>query len=480
MRALVVSLLLLCAVAPSAAAKGKKKQPPIQRTEAVVLTGAQLPTLLKDDNRRTDLIAYRWKTRKGKGGRWVRIAVQVDQRAQVDFGQNPANGSVPLTGDKTIYGTPPIGRTTLAYTDFNTFVGTDPQFSLDADDEVAFMASDAGSKAPKGAGQGPGAVGKPVAVRVRDPIDGKVRWAYISWQTSKKSKLPRFKSHVRYAFNLTSGDYKTTYKRRDGPNPESSFVTTDDYTVGFSDRWFFDQLRIKAGGASGAEILDGYKFAFSSGGCGRSEATFNEAEGAFIANIDGPVRAIRSYVGANSGPYTQRTHYLYESRHQIDTELRVHPVPGPFTHYDLSPEAAGMTYLNQLRQTGAPVDGAPDGISGGPVPRWNLWRGQQGSFFLAERVETSIQASFEANLSFFHEDNSSAPSFAQCWGDADLIGAAGLRSTTSIPNTDVGASDFLRARSTNVYAPPGESAANAELWSQQLDRPLQVSAKRFK
>ncbi len=45
--------------------------------------------------------------------------------------------------------------------------------------------------------------------------------------------------------------------------------------------------------------------------CGTAAAaghTFSAAEGAFIVNKSGPVRALRAYIGANSGPYTGRLH----------------------------------------------------------------------------------------------------------------------------------------------------------------------------
>ena len=41
------------------------------------------------------------------------------------------------------------------------------------------------------------------------------------------------------------------------------------------------------------------EFQFTPYYCGRSIKTFTEGPTAFIANIDGPVRAIRSWVGAN-------------------------------------------------------------------------------------------------------------------------------------------------------------------------------------
>ena len=85
---------------------------------------------------------------------------------------------------------------------------------------------------------------------------------------------------------------------------------------------------------------------------GARENTFNDAEGAFIANKSGPVRAIRSYIGANSGPLTQREHIFYERRQDIRTFLRVHAIPGIMDYFDYAPAASGMTYKNNANTGG--------------------------------------------------------------------------------------------------------------------------------
>ena len=144
-------------------------------------------------------------------------------------------------------------------------------------------------------------------------LDGKTKraWIYL-FKRSGNLSPGAGKQFVNYDFNLLSGNYKTTYKLQDGPNPENSTVTTPYYTDHFSDRWLNDQLKVTTAGSSGVDILDRAKAQFAPGNCGRSENTFNDAEGAFIANKSGPVRAIRSYIGANSGPLTQREHIFYE------------------------------------------------------------------------------------------------------------------------------------------------------------------------
>ena len=151
-------------------------------------------------------------------------------------------------------------------------------------------------------------------VRFDDPNgEDDTGWVYL-FRTHRRLDPAAGQDYVDYDFRLTSGDYKTTYRRGTGPNPETSRSTTATYEIGCSDRWIEDDWRVHAGAATGADILDGHKNQFSVDFCGRSNATFAAAEGAFVANIDGPVRASAATSGANSGPLTQRTHLMYRDR----------------------------------------------------------------------------------------------------------------------------------------------------------------------
>jgi len=271
-----------------------------------------------------------------------------------------------------------------------------------------------------------------------------------------------------------------SYHRAAGPNPEASTISTSDYTAGFSDRWFFDRLGISAGAASGADILDGYKFAFAPGSCTRSEATFNSGEGAFVVNKDGPVRAIRSYVGANSGPYTERTDLFYADRHDIITDLRVHPIPSLFTQYDLSSAAIGMTYYDEQHQGGVPVDGNPDALAGSTPSLWHMWKGPQGTLIADDQVQSSFAASFLGSATAFYMDDSTPP-VSQCWGDSQQIGAAGLSAAPpgGIPATAPGSPDYLRAVSSDLMTSPNVVPSRAALLHQALLHHLLALAGRF-
>ena len=58
----------------------------------------------------------------------------------------------------------------LVYTSPNTWTGADPNAKFDADDELVFMARDAGVQAPVGTRPTGTAAGSSEAVRVTDPL----------------------------------------------------------------------------------------------------------------------------------------------------------------------------------------------------------------------------------------------------------------------------------------------------------------------
>src|ERR1043166_6788523 len=162
-----------------------------------------------------------------------------------------------------VYNTNAFGVVTLAYADVNTYCGGDSNPTFDADDELVFMAKDTANRA------------------------------------APATCLPN-------------------YDTRSGPNLEDSAVTTPYYREHFSDRWIHNQTQVFTAGSDGIDILDRHQNQFAPGICSRTEDTFSNGEGAFFANKTGPVRAVRSYMGANSGPTTERDHLFYEQRHRSE------------------------------------------------------------------------------------------------------------------------------------------------------------------
>jgi hypothetical protein len=422
--------------------------------DSVVLTGSQLPAL--STVAAGDVVAFRWV----QG--WGQVPVQVDERKQVSF-QTVYNNAVSANFTTTVYADP------------GTFTGADSNGNVDSDDEVAFMAKDVGVEAPGDAGNPAGVVaGSGVKVRVRTTLGGTTREGFIYLFKRSGSLDPGAGQHyVSYQFNLLSGDYKTTYKLADGPNPENSTVSTPYYVDHFSDRWLNDQIKVKAGDASEADILDRHKALLLPGNCGRSEDTFDDAEGAFIANKVGPVRAIRSYIGANSGPLTQREHVFYEQREDIRTFLRVHAIPGPWDFFDYSAAASGMTYRNNLNTGGVTIDGNPDSPVDGLLS-WESVDGPQGGLSMVHTLSTDISG---LNVTSHYLDDSTPGTGAetQCTGDAQAFGESGPWINSNLPNTDPRSTPFNSLTSTRTIYFEDPDKADGAARAAAVGSPFDVS-----
>jgi hypothetical protein len=425
------------------------------------MTGADVPSLAGIAP--GDLVAFKYDAG------WQQIPVQVDERAAKDFGP--------------IYNQASIGVTEVQYTDSGTFTGADPNPTLDPDDEIAFMARDAGD--PAGAAAEPAGViaGTGLQLTITDPIDAGTGYVYLFAQDGSLD-AGAGQQYVSYTFNLLSGPYLSTYDLDDthpelDGNPENSTITTASYTYHFGDRWQADALTISTAGASNVDILDRHKPLFGPGFCVRSEDTFDgyvdtqPIEGAFVINKSGPVRAIRSYVGANSGPLTQREHVFYDQRQDIRTFLRVHAIPSVMDFMDYSPAANGMTYYNDLNLAGVAIDGNPESPALGAIT-WELVDGPQGALFMSHAATTNIQGF--TYTSYYLDD--STPSTAQCTGDATAYGSSGLYVNQSIPNTDPwqGGTSILHTTRTMYFLPPGQDATDAAALDTRARAPLAVSS----
>ena len=187
---------------------------------------------------------------------------------------------------------------------------------------------------------------------------------------------------------------------RYGPRPETSEVRTENYVRRFRDRWFDDDIEIHRGDATGADILDRHDAQFDTldASCVRTQATYAAGEGAFVINKEGPVRALRDFIGANSGPHVQRQHIFYDAKEVINTYLRVHAVPGVTDFFDYSEAGIGLTYSSGIAGVGAvnqgiTIDGVPDpfvpfvGTSG--VDGWEAVDGPQGGLTMPQRFVTN-------------------------------------------------------------------------------------------
>ncbi len=452
MRTTFVVLTVVAGVAAAAHAQASSLD---RDRDPVVMVGADLPDL-------TGLavnlvVAFRYDDG------WQQIPVQIDERKVVEF-SDVYNG---------LYGG---GVFTTAYTDPNTYCGADTDPTFDSDDELVFMAKDAGDRAGPGSGEPSGVVaGSGVELEISDSLDSGTGYVYLF--VSNGSLTPDAgQDYVNYTFDLLAGEYIPNYDLADGPNPEDSVAWSAYYRTRFADRWIRDEVNVYAGGATGVDILDRHKNMFSPGECGRTEDTFSDGEGAFFANKDGPVRAIRSYMGANSGPLTQRVHRFYEQRQDIATHLRVHVIPSVMDLYDYSPAATGMTYYNDVYTSGVTIDGVPDSVGMAQIT-WEMVTGAQGALLLSHAFETDITLNYI--YSYYSDD--STPSTTQCTGDDYEYGTSGLWVAQIIPNTDplMGEYYYLTSLRRVGYAAPGQTITDAALHHDQVTTPLTVSSQSY-
>jgi hypothetical protein len=441
--------------------------------DPVVLSGASTPKLLGALPSR--VVAYAWD-----GSAWHQIPVQVDERDLVSPGKilNRPTSTWPKVADGgatyriLAYTTPTSAAAGLSWTD--TYTGADSDPTLDTNDEIVFLADDTGQQAPTGTGA-PANVdaGTREDVKVIDPLSPGAT-GYVSLFRSTSAALTGGSAGttgVSYVFSLDSGAYKATYKMGTaalapnngaGFNPEHSSITTPFYRQTYGDRWLNDGIRITTGSSNGADLLERGRAQFP-GSCGRSEDTFDGAvtspyEGAFIANISGPVRAIRSYMGANSGQYTAATDVFYPKREDSITDLRVHTIPGVLQFDDFT-TGLPLQYSDD-QNSDVTIDGHADTIAAAHPAPWQMVSGAAGSLVTTRVMDTSIAGL--ALSTYYLDQNPASP--APCTGDAAAWGQSGVRvlgpGGGQIPCTDptipsCTSTDHLTGTRVRYFVAPG-------------------------
>jgi hypothetical protein len=437
----------------------------------VVLTGAQLPGL--QGLSPGGLVGFR----RTAAGSWEQIPVQVDERAALDivapYGpQGAGPGYRPDAANPRV----------LFYCDAATHIGPDPAPAFDADDELVFMAADAGARAHGAAPPAEVVAGSCHEISVTDPLGGGEGYVYLFEQSGRLTP-DGGRSYVSYSSDLAS---TAAFPANAGvTNAENTTISTARYRWHFASEWVSDELRLAVG--NNADLLDRHKAFFFDGNCIRNEDTFSADENAFIATKAGPVRAIRSYMGANSGVLTVRTHLFYAGRHDIYTDLRVHYIPSVRDVFDYTPAAEGMIYRNNLNPGGVTVDGRPDPAVVPGDLRWEQLSGPPGTLSILHDRSTTL-LSVDAVFTSYYDDNRAAPA-SNCTGDGEAWGSSGPAvdflidngpCTDPLPgNTCSSSSHSYRTLSLarilyadGPTAPPTQAAA----YRQQHDHPLQISA----
>jgi hypothetical protein len=428
----------------------------VRTEDPVVLTGDKVPKLLGADPKH--VVAFAWD-----GSAWQQIPVQIDERDLVNPGRiyNRPTDRWAKRPDGTEYRTlvyTPPGNST-GYRSYGTYTPRDSDPDLDGNDEVALLAADVGQLAPTSAGNPAGVTTSTrERIAVHDPLDASAV-GYVYLYASPSLFGGAVTTGVDYRFHLDSGNYKLTYgmgtasnppNDHRGPNPEHSTITTARYRMRYSDRWVNDGLVIKQNGSTGADLLDRDDYLVPNLGCVRNEDTFDDVapsspyEGAFVVNVSGPVRAIRSHIGANSFLYTIQTELFYPQRQDTVIELKGHAgLPGYGNYDDLTTGLAGQTYSDP-QNTDVPIDGVADTVtpiswttgSGPPPAAWQLVKGPAGSVVTARAVDTDIDGATVRT----HYRDVSPDSPTPCTGDASSWGENGFQILApgggAFPNTD--------------------------------------------
>ena len=271
-----------------------------------------------------------------------------------------------------------------------------------------------------------------------------------------------------------------------GPNPEHSTVTTPSYTQSYGDRWVNDGVTIDAG--TGEDLLDRSPYIVPNIGCGRSEDTYDDViksspyEGAFVVNISGPVRALRSYIGANSFKYLVTTDVFYPHREDTVIELRGHSGLPAFAAYDdLRTGLTGMKYHDAVND-GLPIDGTADSFT--PIVKtgdlsdlsdaWSMVSGPAGSLVTSRSAVTDLPT---VRATSYYLDSAATKI---CTGDASSWGVNGVNLTNTaglFPNTDptLGAANTFTSYRRRYFKQPGLSRASAAKLAQFAQNAVEVA-----
>jgi hypothetical protein len=436
-------------------------------SEVIIMTGKQIEDMIGVSP--SDIVGFR---REGSG--WTQIPVQVDERDSVDG--NTIYGDTPVEEFlNENWGTDLHKLVILTYTDTATFTGPDKNLLFDENDEFLFMARDAGVRYFGAADPQNTVPGSKVEMRLVDPISKEVGYVYLFEQNGNLDPSAGIK-YVDYKYNLLSGNYKETFTIGGKFDPENSFVTTEYYQTHFSDRWIKDGLTIPAKGATAnaVNILDRHKTLLEPNNCGRTEVVFSSQEGAFVTNKSGPIRAIRSYFGANSGPLVQREHFFYEQSEEMTFYLRMHSIRGIVDIMDYTNSAIGMKYKNNNNPAWVTFDGIPETINNGKI-LWEILTGDQGSLITFSSIDHNFNITEISET--YYEDNLD-PVDIQCTGDSLAIGSVGHLIPIRIPLTDPrGDTDnnFSLSRE-NYYQQPNLDVSHVFKLEAERNNPVSVCA----
>lgn len=423
----LVATALLAAVVPAAAPGLSGANVPSRDGAVVVLDGAEFPTIavapnyveqppLPFEDEEMDGVTLPFGVVPGqetgarvedvRGWRWTGTAfepipIQVDERfwryltnyasGFSDYSQADAELTYAFDAEGTrktceIPGTPWVaafcpGLVTTA----------DPVSGLDWDDEIAFMARDAGARAPEGAT--PAGASFLHEVRLADPLDARSEptFVYVGLAPGAPTSSVRY---VAYARDADAEQYVASNHGTYGGAPggichpgdgvddawgepflcehrrpkDSATVETATYRFHYAGRWKLDGIHLATSEGYTTSLVDRWK-----GRAFQQKAGNLVDLGGYEDEIDwtrssvtlgervGPVRALRETWGSDSGTHVTRLETFTRDTITQTYRVRVHPVPpdGVYAFWDHRAGAVD-TYFTPVRPEGVRVDGAND------------------------------------------------------------------------------------------------------------------------
>ena len=387
-----------------------------------------------------DLNAYAWDA---KHERFKAIPFQVDEMF-VRYLDNSASGFAFYSGqDKHL--TYAFDREGFRFwegecvaTPHERTTTADPIGGLDHDDEVAFMARDAGPAAPSGA-ELPKGIAELRPVRVTDPYKAtEPRFVYLGKASGEKEPQRSDEDYVRYTrdadadrFEKSESSYEGYGNARRGVvcdadgnvieenvrrrPKDTATIKTDRYRFRYDGRWLMTDVRIDDGEGYGPDLVDRWKArAFQQDPssetpcCGYEEEDTNwGGSSTLLGERTGPVRVIRETWGADSGTNVIRRETFYRDEVRQKNFLRVHVIPpldGIYAQWDFNAGAVDRYYNSAGPAEGVAVDGSNDEALGNFDDPCNpLYDGNDTSAFDQQFRAVYRQAQFTCSGFPYHQ-----------------------------------------------------------------------------
>ena len=377
-------------------------------------TGSALPKLL--GGAPAHVVGFAWD-----GSAWHQIPVQVDERDLVNPGQiyhRPTTIWPSLAGggayEMLVY-TPPAAPRATGYTSAPTYTPSDSDPTFDGNDEVSFLANDTGKQAA-------GSVAAPAGVDATTPRRGEgdrpAQDVATSGTCTSSTATPspaasaghhRREVHVLVSTRGTTSPPTRWVTRRSVPNnsfgfnPEHSTVVTPhlprDLRRPVAEQRARRHRRRRDGcdAARALALLRDRRLWPERGHLRRLDEQPGRGR-VHRRTSPGPVRGIRSYLGANSYLYTANTHFFYPGREDLVTDVRGHAgLPGYGSADDyvdrhdraevLGPGEHGRADRRDRRTRSRR---SPTSTGATAPPMWQMVSGNQGSVVTVRTLDTDI------------------------------------------------------------------------------------------